>query len=139
MSYLVGRCLYGEDRAVCDLVSRLTGEEVEGSAIGVVCRGELAGGVVYSEYRGYDVKASIAATNPQWLSRDVLRQLFDYPFNQLGCARITVAVSDDNPRSERLACWLGFAPEGRLRAGMSTGRDALVFGMLRHECRWIRD
>lgn len=135
----MGRCIYGEDQAVCDLVSLLTGEEVEGSTIGVLCGGELAGGVVYSEYRGHDIRANIAATSPRWLSRDVLWQLFTYPFKQLECARITVIVSDDNPRSERLARWLGFTPEGRLRAGMSMGKDALVFGMLKHECRWIRD
>jgi RimJ/RimL family protein N-acetyltransferase len=139
VSYLVGRCLYGEDRAVCDLVSRLSGEEVEGSTIGVVCQGQLAGGVVYSEYRGNDVRANIASISPHWLSRDVLRQLFAYPFRQLGCNRITVLIRATNARSERLARWLGFVPEGRLRAAMSTGEDALVLGMLRHECRWIKD
>jgi RimJ/RimL family protein N-acetyltransferase len=137
--YLVGRCLYGADDAVCALVSNLCGEEIEGTTIGVVSEGRLAGGVVYSEFRGHDIKANIAATSPKWLSRDVLRQLFEYPFKALGCARITVLVGDDNPRSERLARWLGFVPEGRLRAGMGTGRDGLVFGMLRRECRWIED
>ena len=137
--YLVGRCLYGADEAVCGLVTVLCGERIEGATIGVVCEGQLAGGVVYSEFRGHDIKASIAATSPKWLSRDVLRQLFEYPFKALGCTRITVLVSDDNPRSERLARWLGFVPEGRLRAGMTTGRDGLVFGMLRCECRWIED
>jgi RimJ/RimL family protein N-acetyltransferase len=124
---------------VCGLVSRLCGEEIEGATIGVLTGGNLAGGVVYSEYRGHDIRANIASTSPRWLSRDVLWQLFKYPFKQLGCARITVIVSDDNPRSERLARWLGFVPEGRIRAGMSTGRDALVFGMLQNECRWIED
>ena len=135
----MGRCLYGADEAVCGLVSRLCGEEIEGATIGVLTGGNLAGGVVYSEYRGHDIRANIASTSPRWLSRDVLWQLFKYPFKQLGCARITVIVSDDNPRSERLARWLGFVPEGRIRAGMSTGRDALVFGMLQNECRWIED
>ena len=135
----MGRCLYGADEAVCGLVSRLCGEDIEGTTIGVLTGGELAGGAVFSEYRGHDIRASIASTSPRWLSRDVLHQLFWYPFARLGCARITVLVSDDNPRSERLARWLGFVPEGRVRAGMSTGRDALVFGMLRPECRWIKD
>jgi RimJ/RimL family protein N-acetyltransferase len=139
--YLIGRCLYGADETVCAFVSKLIDAKwtIKGSGIGVVSHGALIGGVAYADYTGADVRCSIAGVTPKWLSRDVLKQIFFYPFDALNCRRVTVLVSDKNARSQRLARGLGFTPEGLLREGMCDGSDALVFGMLKNECRWIKE
>jgi len=105
-------------------------------AIGVVREGNIVAGVVYSNFRSGNIEATLAADDPRWCSRGVLRGLFRYPFVQLGCRRITCIVAADNPRSLKLCLGLGFALEGRCRQVFGSV-DGLICGMLADECKWI--
>ncbi len=136
--YLIGRCLYGADEVVRGFVSQLIGEDVSGRAIGVVANGTIIGGVTYSQFTGTDMLCGVASSSPKWLSRDVLRQLFSYPFEQEGCGRISAIVGVNNKRSLRLIRGLGFTQEGVIRKAMGDGSDGIFFGLLKEECRWIR-
>lgn len=112
-------------------------------AIGVLKGGELIGGVIYSEYReiapGHHDMRMHCAGEPGWLTRASLRALFGYPFNQLGCCRVTATVNRSNKRALDMNRRLGFCIEGCIRDGYGPGRDGLLLGMLRRECRWIED
>lgn len=112
-------------------------------AIGVIRAGVLIGGVIYSEYREiapdvHDMRMHCAG-DPGWLTRATLRAFFGYPFNQLGCIRVTATVARANRRALDMNRRLGFAIEGTIRDGYGPGRDGLLLGMLRRECRWIED
>jgi RimJ/RimL family protein N-acetyltransferase len=109
------------------------------TAIGLLDqRGYLTAGLVYSNFTRGDVHVHIAILNRRSLTRHFIREGFRYPFVQLGVRRCTVAVAASNVASVRFVKKLGFRQEGRLREWYENGDTALVFGMLRHECRWLR-
>lgn len=138
---LIGRLLFGADAAVKELVSGTIRDHVsfrdDDVAIGVVRGGQLVGGCVYHDYSVHDIRVSWASIDRQWLSRDVLHALFAYPFVQLGCVRITAAVSRRNKRSRKICEGLGFKFEGVMRKGFGD-RDAMIYGMLREECKFLK-
>jgi RimJ/RimL family protein N-acetyltransferase len=113
-------------------------------AIGVIGKGgELIGGVIYTEYREmapgqHDIRMHCAG-QAGWLTPKTLRTFFAYPFLQLSCIRVTATVSRANKKALDLNRRLGFQIEGCIRDGFGLGKDALIMGMKRHECRWIKD
>ncbi len=113
-------------------------------AIGVVGKGgELIGGVIYTEWREvapgqHDIRMHCAG-EPGWLTKATLRTFFSYPFVSLKCIRVTGTVAKANKRSRDLNKRLGFKEEGCIRDGMGRGRDMIIMGMLRSECRWIQE
>lgn len=73
-----------------------------------------------------------------WCVPEVLKHVFSYPFLQLGAWRVTAPVSVNNHAACRTAESLGFKLEGRMREADRAGDDVAIYGMLRRECRWIR-
>lgn len=111
-------------------------------ALGVVKGNRLIGGVIYCEFREiapgeHDIRMHCSG-EPGWLTKATLRVLFGYPFCQLGCIRVTGVVARANKRALDLNRRLGFQIEGCIRDGYGTGKDGLLMGMLRRDCRWIR-
>lgn len=73
-----------------------------------------------------------------WLSREALRVFFAYPFIELGCRRVTAIAAKKNKRSRKFLARVGFIQEGVCRKAAPGGKDnAIIYGMLREECRWI--
>jgi RimJ/RimL family protein N-acetyltransferase len=110
-------------------------------AIGVVKGGRLIGGVVYTEYKEiapgqHDIRMHCAG-EPGWLTKATIRLFFSYPFLQLRCVRVTAVVSKANVRARDLDERLGFKLEGCIKDGFGTGRDGVIYGMTRRDCRWI--
>ena len=99
---------------------------------------QMAGGVVYYDYIGHDIEV-MAAGNGLWLTPLNVKASFLYPFVQLGCRRITCHVARKNHKSRAFVKRLGFKLEGKRRNGMANGQDAMLYGMIREECRWIED
>ena len=109
------------------------------AAIGVSRGGALIAGAVFNNWRGHDIEVSFASADPRWARRGMVRTLFAYPFAQLGCARLSSLTAHGNARARKLLTGLGFTHEGVLRRGFDGAEDALIFGMLREECRWLED
>lgn len=105
-------------------------------ALGVLKDGNLIGGVIYNEFRGHDIRMHCAG-EPGWLTKATLRAFFSYPFIQLQCCRVTGTVAKANKQARRLNERLGFVMEGCLRDGLKEGKDLIIYGMKRSECRWI--
>lgn len=98
----------------------------------------LVGGVVYHNFTGENIEASIFSTKKSWTNRLVLGVIFWYPFIQLNCARLTALTPADSTARVALDK-MGFTVEGRLRKFYPENRDALIYGMLKEECRWLRN
>lgn len=110
------------------------------NTIGIVRDGALIGGVIYHCYRSSDVVTDVemvAAGVPGWLSKRSLKAIFGYPFADLGCTRVTVICSKKNKRARKMVEGLGYTLEGKVRRAMQDGADAMIYGMLKQECRWI--
>lgn len=106
------------------------------TALGFAKDGQLIGGVVYHAYRPPNIEMSIATISPDWCSRKGLKAIFEYPFNQLGCKRVTALCDSTNAKAINLVERLGYQHEGTLRQGHPDG-DAEIYGMLASECRWL--
>ncbi len=107
------------------------------AGIGLENDGQLIAGVAYAQWNGPNVVCHIASDGSRrWMTRAYLRVIFDYPFNQLGVKRITVAVGEGNLPSRRFVEHLGFRRETTLREAHPTG-DLLVYAMFRESCKWI--
>ena len=143
---VAGDVLLGADELVATFVSR----HIPGhagferyKAVGVLRklagRPTLIGGVVYHNWRGHDCEVSSAMLDGRWARRGVLRALFNFPFNQLGCSRLTAITSAENADARKALVDQGFAQEGLHRRGWHDGiSDAVSYGMLREDCIWIR-
>lgn len=141
---VVGSILMGADELVAEMVkSRIPHMRGQSwgaySALGVILNGVLVGGVVYSEYRKFDIQMSCAFDRIGWARRGVLRALFTYPFNDLGVRRVTVVCGRKNKKAKKMNLDLGFRLEGVARKGLDGVDDAFIFGMLKEDCKWLRD
>ena len=99
--------------------------------------GKLLGGVAFTSFDGNGVALHSAGSSRAWLNKLFVRAVFEYPFKQLGCRRLTTLVREDNEHAQTIALKAGFKYEGMLRAAEPDGCGLLVYGMLRDECRWI--
>ena len=139
---LVGPVLYGADAAVAAYVAARIPHAGEGfgacAALGVVRGGALLGGIVYHNWRGRDIEVSAAFDRADWARPAVLRCLFAYPFEQLGCARMTAVTGQRNDRARRFLSGIGFVREGVARRALADDEDAIIFGLLRAECRFLK-
>jgi len=96
----------------------------------------LMAGVVYHNFRApKNIEMSIASVG-NWSSRSILKALFNYPFNQLGCSRVTTIVDINNTHTIIFLEKVGFIKEGIMRDANPDG-DAVILGLLKTECRWI--
>lgn len=113
------------------------------TAIGIAEDKRLIAGVVfhnYTDYRGHrTIETSIAALDPRWCNRGILRMLFAYPFAQLKVRRLQTTVAKRNKRARRFVTRLGFKLEGIGREGWFSGGDCVVYSMLPRECVWLKE
>tara|TARA_R110000868_G_scaffold157001_4_gene384063 strand:- start:249 stop:674 length:426 start_codon:yes stop_codon:yes gene_type:complete len=105
-------------------------------ALCAVPSGRLAGVVVYNNWRGRSIETHWAGL-PGWLTRANLRGIFAFPFDTLGCRRVTGIIRRNNRTARRVAEKIGFKLEGVAREGFEDGTDAMIYGMVRNDCRWI--
>ena len=107
-------------------------------AIGLEEDGELIAGVMYNMYSGASISMHIAAQEgKRWMTKSYLYTCFAYPYVQLGCHRVTGLARADNHRATQFIERLGFQQEGLVRMGNKDGTDIKLYGMLKHECRWL--
>ena len=89
------KLLYGHGQTVVDFCSKLIEPVDRGfgpcTAFGVVDGGgRLVAGIVYHNWcpEAGVIELSAASTTKRWLTRDVLRAIFNYPFDQLKCQMV---------------------------------------------------
>lgn len=102
----------------------------------------LVGGVTYTSYTKREIWTSIWIDDKKSLTKHILKTIFGYAFDEDKCGvyRITTNTKADNKASIKLQLKLGFKNEGRMRRyfGDDPADDAIIMGMLKDECRWIK-
>jgi RimJ/RimL family protein N-acetyltransferase len=130
-----------------DLVKWWVGQQLECSfpdqciGIGIIDddddEPELIAGVLYYNYHApKGIEMTIASVAP-WSTKGIIQALFHYPFNQLGCSRVTSIIDIDNTHTAKFLDNLGFTKEGVMRDANPNG-DAVIYGLLKTECKWIK-
>lgn len=133
--------VYGQDARVRSWVAERIGEELDDAnvAIGVEEDGELIAGVVYNMYTKASICMHVAAEpGKRWTTREFMYAFFAYPFLQLNCNRVTGLVRESNMAARKFDEHVGFIQEGVIRQAFEDGEDAILYGMLKSECKWIR-
>ena len=106
--------------------------------IGLEEDGELIAGVVYEGFNGANIWMHVAAVpGKRWLTREYLRVCFDYPFNQLGVARVSGYVNETNMAARRFDEHLGFTLEATLEGASADGKNVMIYKMLKANCRHV--
>lgn len=100
-------------------------------SVGIEKEGAVIAGVVFNHFEGHDIHATIAGHG--W-DRQILREIGDYVFRQLGCERITAVT--EQAKVVGFGERLGGQVEGCLRNHFGPGRDGYVIGILKDEYRW---
>ena len=72
--------------------------------------GNALGAAIYQNYYPDTgvIEMSAASVSPRWLTRPFLREMFGYPFNQLGCQAVVLRCDVDNTRLDRILKAYGF-------------------------------
>ena len=82
------------------------------TTMGVRENDALVAGVVFHNYapEAGVIELSAASTSKRWLTRPVLRAMFGYPFDEIGCQMVVLRVSERNAGMIAIAERFGFSP-----------------------------
>lgn len=100
---------------------------------------DFVAGIVISNFRGTDCEISCATETSAAWRPNVMKAVFSYIFGQLKCVRCTSITTKQNKAARTFLEGLGFVLEGNLRLGYDGFKDALIYGLLASECRYIAD
>lgn len=93
-------------------------------------------GVAVAEFKTwFDAYFSCAISDPRCLSRKLLGVIFRALFSK--AIRITAEIDPGNDSAADQCRRMGFIYEGFKRMGIEGTRDALLFGMLHDDCRFL--
>lgn len=98
--------------------------------------GNLYAGVLYDHYNGRSIAMHVAGDGGHWITRDLLRAAFRYPFNELMVRKILGLVDSTNLGARKLDEHLGFQLEAVLKDAGPQG-DLLLYSMTAEQCRFL--
>lgn len=98
--------VYDQHEAVAHFVAQLIPHVRERGfgrckAIGVLdASGKAIAGIVYHDWNPEAgvISISAAAITPRWLTRETIRRMYDYPFDQIGVQMVLHLTSPDDER-----------------------------------------
>jgi RimJ/RimL family protein N-acetyltransferase len=95
--------------------------------------------VLYTNFNGVNIEMHVASDGSRrWLNRAFLHEAFRYPFEQLGCQRVSGCVAARNVDALNFDLALGFKQEGYMRRATEHGDDLIILGMMREDCRFLK-
>ena len=105
-------------------------------AISRTVDGNLAGGVVYTDYTRRAISMHVASWHRRWLNRDLLWSLFTYPFDVLKVEQCLAFVPSTNIRAVAFDINIGFKLKHTIE-DVVPGGHLMVLSMRREDCRWL--
>lgn len=138
--------IYGADKEIAAWTANQFGQPPDYfdpcRAIGISKNGKIIAGVIYNNQKKslgkpYMLEMTVASIDKRWSTRHNLRALFSYPFSQLQLERVNTQCDSENEGLIMFNKRLGFVEEGRHRKAFPNGNDAISFGMLKGECKWL--
>jgi len=125
-----------ENLGLCRWVeSRIKGF-VSGDAqcVAVVTTDEILAVACYNNYYPEkDIEISFASDHPRWATRNSIREILAYPFEDLKVQRITARAPKSNRRTRKLMKGIGFQEEGKLRNAGDNNEPLFIYGLIRED------
>lgn len=124
-----------ENKYLCDWAAQKIGQEefTRARAIGFADKSGLIGAVVLHDLSPPNVFLSWAFSTPRVFNRRMVATIYNWAYVQLGCSRITGLVERNNKQARKLDEGIGMKLEGVLRKAAPSGRDLMIYGMLKTE------
>ena len=93
---------------------------------------------IYDHYEpSGSIQIHIAIDNPKTVTRQAIKQVFEYPFYQLGVKKVIGIVNSENTQALSFDLRLGFQIEHVIKDAYDRG-DMYILSMTPEQCRWIR-
>lgn len=73
-----------------------------------------------------------------WLTRELIRVCFEYPFKQLHLVQVFAPIAASNERALKLVKKLGFQRFAIIPKGWDDETDLVIHSMTEKDCRWLR-
>lgn len=124
--------------AVCAWVASQAGGEYYGGGVGfgIEKQGRIVCGVFFENFTGRSVQIHVALEPGQRMTREWLRALFGYAFNQLKVLKIVGVIDSENSASLRFTRHIGFTDESVIKDAGPKG-DLCILTMNRQQCRYL--
>jgi RimJ/RimL family protein N-acetyltransferase len=111
--------IYGQDEYVSKWVSDLipyAGDFGPCVTIGATIGDRLIAGFVYNDYQPQfgTIQLSMASTSPMWAKPEIIKGVLSYPFEQLGCYKVWLAIAQSNAKMLKITKRIGFKQEAIL-------------------------
>ena len=106
-------------------------------AVGILNRhGQRIGAAILNDHADRNIE--LTCYGPGAFSRGVCVWLAQYCFIQNDCLRVTTRTAASNLYVRRLLERYGWVKEGTLRDWYDSGDDAIHYGLLRDDCKFLR-
>ena len=130
----------GFDDEVSMWISRELDIPIDGECrcVGVVKNGQLVAAAAFHGYKGFACELTLTTKDKSFCNRRVLREFFDFGFNFLNCVRLEARCAKNNADARKFLTKVGFKEEGCLKLGHDGKQDAIAYGMLKDDCKWIK-
>ena len=119
---------------VGEWVAKRTFGTYEGSPTLGQVSDKIVAGVIYSDWNGASLKATIAVDGI--MTPTYLAAIFHYPFLFLGAKKIICTIAESNENSIHLCKKMGFTQEAQILDAHPDG-SMLIFTLHREDCRFI--
>lgn len=123
---------------VREMIPKVTCWMGEPKSLAAVDGEEIMGAVVYDAFTPYECCIHVRLDKPGCKDPWILRQVFGYPFEQLGLQRLTGLVASSNLGGQILCQELGFQLEG-VKVRALGDEDEMIYGLTKDKCRWLSD
>lgn len=94
--------------------------------------------VGYNNFVGKCCNMHVIIHQPEYLTREYIREAFEFPFIVCGLEHVLGPVDAANEPALEFDRRLGFTEKFRLPGGSGTGNDLVILSMAKKDCRWIR-
>lgn len=92
--------------------------------------------VLYFDYTGYSITMDICA--PKALTRSLIKEMFDYPFNQLKVEKLIGFIDQRNILSQETFSRLGCKQETEIKDFFGKGISRLVYAATKEDVKkWV--
>lgn len=103
----------------------------------VDAEGNIRGVVGIDRWNGFSCELHMAGQTG-WLTRNVLRSVFRYVFDIMGCAKVVVGLYNPTEEILELDTRIGFTVQCRI-PDAAPGGDLVIISMDRASCKWLEN
>ena len=96
----------------------------------------IVGCIGFNAHVNKSILIHSAGLDKAWVTRDLLKATFDYPFNTLACNILIGQVSSKNHEAKRFNEHLGFKTVAVIKDAHADG-DLIIMTMRKDQCRYL--